>query len=68
MGGVVNEGDLREVTLGVRGELLQAGAPANTLFPHARTLCSHFHPTPNPICATFILIALMKVINISPLY
>ena len=37
VGGVVNEGDLGEVTLGVRGELLQAGAPANTLFP----TCTH---------------------------
>lgn len=48
MGGVVNEGDLREVTLGVRGELLQAGAPANTLFPNALSvLTSILHPIPS---------------------
>lgn len=50
------------------GSTAAGGCPNKHPLPHRHALHSHFHPTLNPICATFILIALMNIINISPLY
>lgn len=67
-GGVVNEGDLRGSSWGYAECYCRQVPPQTPSITHTHTLLSHIHPAPNPICATFIFIALMKIINISPLY